>query len=85
MQAMRAACVKASQLPNTAVSSDIIMFDDRIGYFVLVMSGHYKQAYIKQHTGGELCMWQRATHAVYVAEVDSLALRKCQFGDNNDA
>lgn len=82
---MRAACAKASQLRSTVVSSDIIMFDDRVGYSVLVMSGHYKQAYMKQQRGRELCMWQRATHAIYVAEADSLALLKYQFGGNNDA
>lgn len=70
---MRVACLKASHLRNTVVSSDIILFDDRAGYSVLVMSGHYKQVYTKQQRGRELCLWQRATHAVYVTEADSLS------------
>lgn len=46
-QNLKAACIKASQLKNTKVVSDIMSFDDRVGYSAVVLEGRYPQAHMK--------------------------------------
>ena len=45
-QNLKAACIKVSQLKNTKVVSDIISFDDRVGYSAVVLEGRYPQAHM---------------------------------------
>ncbi|OTG66388.1 hypothetical protein B9T28_03780 [Acinetobacter silvestris] len=71
-QNLKTACIKVSQLKNTKVVSDIISFDDQVGYSALVLEGNYPQAHMKNKLGRELCLWQRAKQKAFIAEADTL-------------
>ncbi|POP44610.1 hypothetical protein CHU32_16025 [Superficieibacter electus] len=71
-KAMKAACLKASQLKKPTVSSDNILFDDSVGYSALVIGGHYPQARLHNKRGSELCLWDRKTKAAHISQADTL-------------
>lgn len=75
-QAMKTACLKASQLKNPQIASGIMLFDDSVGYSSVVISGRYPQAQMKNQRGRELCLWQRATQKAHVTEADTLLTLK---------
>jgi len=71
-QNLKAACIKASQLKNAKVVSEIMSFDDRVGYSAVVLEGHYPQAHMKNQLGRELCLWQRSKQKASITEADTL-------------
>ncbi len=71
-QNLKTACFKASQLKSPKIASDIMLFDDRVGYSAVVLEGHYPQAHMKNRLGRELCLWHRAKQKAFITEADSL-------------
>lgn len=71
-KAMKAACLKSSQLKNPTVISEIVMFDDSVGYSALAIGGRYPQPQMKKQRGRELCLWHRASKKAQIAEADTL-------------
>ncbi len=71
-QNLKTACIKASQLKNTKVVSDVMTFDDRVGYSAIVLEGRYPQAHMKNKLGRELCLWQRSKQKASITEADTL-------------
>lgn len=71
-QNLKTACIKASQLKNTKVVSDIMSFDDRVGYSAIVLEGRYPQAHMKNKLGRELCLWQKSKQKASITEADTL-------------
>lgn len=67
-QAMKTACVKASQLKKVKLVSNIMLFDDPAGYSAVLMQGTFPQAHMKNKTGQELCLWNKTTKKAYVSE-----------------
>lgn len=70
-QDIKAACIKASQLKNAKPASNVMLFDDRVGYSALLIQGKYAQTYMKNQTGQELCIWNKATKKAYLSEVNT--------------
>lgn len=67
-QDIKLACVKASQLKNAKPASNVMLFDDRVGYSALLIQGQYPQAHMKNKTGQELCLWNKTTKKAYLSE-----------------
>ena len=73
---IQTACMQASHLKNVKAVSDIMLFDDRVGYSALVIEGNYPQAHMKNKKGRELCLYQRQQKKAVVTEADSLLMNK---------
>lgn len=76
-QEIKAACIKASQLKSAKTVSNIMLFDDRVGYSALLIQGKYpqahmknKQAHMKNKTGQELCLWNKTSKKAYLTEAN---------------
>ncbi|QHH95280.1 hypothetical protein FPL18_16325 [Acinetobacter gyllenbergii] len=69
-QEIKAACIKASQLKKAKTVSNVMLFDDRVGYSVLLIEGKYPQAHMKNKTGQELCLWNKTSKKAYLTEVN---------------
>ena len=69
-QEIKAACIKASQLKNAKTVSNVMLFDDRVGYSALLIQGKYPQAHMKNKTGQELCLWNKTTKKAYLTEAN---------------
>ncbi|NCU24194.1 hypothetical protein DZC41_12150 [Acinetobacter haemolyticus] len=69
-QDIKAACIKASQLKNTKPVSNIMLFEDRVGYSALMIQGKYPQAHMKNKIGQELCLWNKTSKKAYLTEVN---------------
>ena len=69
-QEIKAACIKASQLKNAKTVSNVMLFDDRVGYSALLIQGQYPQVHMKNKTGQELCLWNKTTKKAYLSEAD---------------
>lgn len=67
-QNAKMACVKASQFKNAKPVSNMMLFDDRVGYSALLIQGQYPQAHMKNKTGQELCLWNKTTKKAYLSE-----------------
>lgn len=67
-QNVKMACVKASKLKNPKPVSNVMLFDDRVGYSALLIQGQYPQAHMKNKTGQELCLWNKTTKKAYLSE-----------------
>ena len=67
-----ASCVKASTLKNAQPAGQPMAYDDRAGMTVLLISGRYPQAHMKNRAGRELCLFDRKTRAAYVIEADQI-------------
>ncbi|MGU7883666.1 hypothetical protein ACV22Y_27850 [Burkholderia sp. AW50-3] len=65
-------CVRNSELRNPEPVGDIVGFDDRAGYSVLLMQGQYPQKHMRGQTGRELCLYNRRDKMAYVTEADAL-------------
>jgi hypothetical protein len=65
-------CVKASQLKNSKPAGTAAMFDDGVGYTALLLKGTYPQAFMKNKTGTELCLYQRQSKKAVVTEWDAM-------------
>lgn len=69
-QEIKTACIKASQFKNAKPVSNLMLFDDRVGYSALLIQGQYPQAHMKNKTGQELCLWNKTTKKAYLTEAD---------------
>lgn len=69
-QEIKAACIKASQLKSVKTASNVMLFDDRVGYSTLLLQGKYPQSYMKNKTGQELCLWNKTSKKAYLTEVN---------------
>jgi hypothetical protein len=65
-------CVKASQLKNAKPAGTSALFDDAVGYNALLIKGQYKQAFMKNKTGTELCLYDRNHKKAVSTEWDNL-------------
>jgi hypothetical protein len=67
-------CLAASHLEDPSISSQPVLFSDRMGYTALLMTGraaHSKPnrlALIDSNTRHELCLYQRKTRVAHVQE-----------------
>lgn len=69
-QEIKAACIKASQLKNAKTVSNVMLFDDRVGYSALLIQGKYPQSHMKNKTGQELCLWNKTSKKAYLTEAN---------------
>ncbi|USA54426.1 hypothetical protein NDN13_04320 [Acinetobacter sp. C32I] len=72
-QEIKAACIKASQLKNAKTVSNVMLFDDRVGYSALLIEGKYPQAHMKNKIGQELCLWNKTSKKAYLTETNMKA------------
>ena len=66
-------CVAASSLKNAKPAGAPAMFDDSVGYNALLIKGQYKQAFMKNKTGTELCLYDRKNKKALITEWDNVA------------
>ena len=64
-------CVAASSLKNAKPAGTPAMFDDSVGYSALLIKGQYKQAFMKNKTGTELCLYDRKNKKALSTEWDN--------------
>jgi hypothetical protein len=64
-------CVAASSLKNAKPAGTPAMFDDSVGYSALLIKGQYKQAFMKNKTGTELCLYDRKNKKALITEWDN--------------
>ena len=67
---IKSACIKASQLKNAKAVSNVILFDDRVGYSALLIQGKYPQVHMKNKIGQELCLWNKTSKKAYLSEAN---------------
>jgi hypothetical protein len=65
-------CVAASTLKNAKPAGASAMFDDSVGYSALLIKGQYKQAFMKNKTGTELCLYDRKNKKALITEWDNV-------------
>jgi hypothetical protein len=65
-------CVAASSLKNAKPAGTSAMFDDSVGYSALLIKGQYKQAFMKNKTGTELCLYDRKNKKALITEWDNV-------------
>lgn len=65
-------CVSASSLKNAKPAGAPASFDDSVGYSALLIKGQYKQAFMKNKTGTELCLYDRKNKKALSTEWDNL-------------
>lgn len=65
-------CVKVSQLKNAKPAGTSALFDDTVGYNALLIKGQYKQAFMKNKTGTELCLYDRKNKKATSTEWDNI-------------
>lgn len=65
-------CVAASSLKNAKPAGAPAIFDDSVGYNALLIKGQYKQAFMKNKTGTELCLYDRENKKALITEWDNV-------------
>ncbi|WP_296262225.1 MULTISPECIES: hypothetical protein [unclassified Pseudomonas] len=65
-------CIAASSLKNAKPAGAIAMFDDSVGYDALLIKGQYKQAFMKNRPGTELCLYDRKNNKALITEWDNV-------------
>lgn len=65
-------CVGASSLKNAKPAGADATFDDSVGFTALLIRGQYKQAFMKNKTGTELCLYDRKNKKALVTEWDNV-------------
>jgi len=65
-------CIAASTLKNASPAGTSAMFDDSVGYNALLIKGQYKQAFMKNKTGTELCLYDRKRQKAMITEWDNV-------------
>lgn len=65
-------CLSASALKNAKPAGAPAMFDDSIGYNALLIKGQYKQAFMKNKVGTELCLYDRKNQKAVITEWDNV-------------
>lgn len=66
-------CVGASSLKNAKPAGAPAMFDDSVGYSALLIKGRYKQAFMKNKAGTELCLYDRKSKKALITEWDNVS------------
>jgi len=69
-------CVAASSLKNAKPAGASAMFDDSVGYSALLIKGQYKQTFMKNKTGTELCLYDRKNKKALITEWDNVTTPK---------
>ncbi|AXA26725.1 MULTISPECIES: hypothetical protein [Pseudomonas] len=67
-QQMVKRCLAASQFKDAHALGKPAEFDDRTAYSALLIEGVYKPKSMKNQTGTELCLYDRAQQQAYVTE-----------------
>ncbi|WP_342649675.1 hypothetical protein [Pseudomonas sp. REB1044] len=67
-QQMVKSCLAASQFKDAHALGKPAEFDDRTAYSALLIEGVYKPKHMKNQTGTELCLYDRARQQAYVTE-----------------
>ncbi|UAK26334.1 hypothetical protein [Sphingomonas nostoxanthinifaciens] len=70
----RAACIRAAGL-RAATASAPVGFSDAIGRDAILVTGVYRQAFMKGARGTMLCLYDRRTHNAEVAEAKGWSAR----------
>jgi hypothetical protein len=66
-QNVKMACVKASQFKNAKPVSNVMLFDDRVGYSALLIQGQYPQVpYEKQNGSRALFVEQNYEEGLFI-------------------
>jgi len=65
-------CMAASSLKNAKPAGASAMFDDNVGYSALLIKGQYKQTFMKNKTGTELCLYDRRNKKAVITEWDNM-------------
>jgi hypothetical protein len=65
-------CVSASSLKNAKPAGSDAAFDDSVGFTALLIRGQYKQAFMKNKTGTELCLYDRKNKKALITEWDNV-------------
>lgn len=65
-------CVSASSLKNAKPAGANAAFDDSVGFNALLIKGQYKQAFMKNKTGTELCLYDRKNKKASITEWDNV-------------
>jgi hypothetical protein len=65
-------CIAASTLKNAKPAGAPAMFDDSVGYNALLIKGQYKQAFMKNKAGTELCLYDRKNKKALITEWDNV-------------
>lgn len=65
-------CVAGSSLKNVKPAGAPAMFDDSVGYTAVLLKGQYKQAFMKNKAGTELCLYDRKNNKALVTEWDNV-------------
>lgn len=65
-------CIGASSLKNAKPAGTPAMFDDSVGYTALLIKGQYKQSFMKNKTGTELCLYDRKSQKALITEWDNV-------------
>lgn len=61
---------ESQRLKNARVEGEIIHYGDDVGYSALFIGGRYPQPFMKNKSGRELCLYQRATQKAAVQAVE---------------
>ena len=69
-----ATCIKASRLKTARAAGQPLVFDDRTAMTALLVSGRYPQPHMKNRSGRELCLFNRATRQAVVTPADQLSV-----------
>ncbi len=69
-QDIKSAPEKASQLKNAKAVSNVMLFEDRVGYSALLIQGQYPRAHMKNKIGQELCLWNKTSKKAYLTEAN---------------
>ncbi|HXQ99582.1 MAG TPA: hypothetical protein VN798_04245 [Pseudomonas sp.] len=65
-------CVAASSLKNARPAGTDAAFDDSVGFNALLIKGQYKQAFMKNKAGTELCLYDRKNKKALITEWDNV-------------
>jgi hypothetical protein len=68
-RAVTTKCAKSSGLKSTQVS-EVIGFDSTMGKVAVLVSGVYRQAYMKGATGAKLCLYDQQTQKVWISDAE---------------
>jgi hypothetical protein len=66
---VNAACLKNSGLREAKPVSNIVSFDDNVGYDALVIKGYYPQPHMKNARARVLCLFNKKTKVTAISEM----------------
>lgn len=68
-QEVTSACTAASGLKDARPVSQLVMYDDSVGYDGLLITGQYPQAHMNGQTAMAFCLFNKADGKAYVSEL----------------